>query len=207
MSDKNHKYRHLIKKIVIDNDEKSYNEFYNLYYYVLVRYSNRIINAVDVAEDIVTEFLIRFFKNKETAINILNVESYLFQSIKNESIKYIQRNKFSDFDDRYFSLESLDLNPHQQLVFDELQQLLKNAIDQLPPKMKEVFLLIREEGLSYKEISAQLGISVKTIENHMTRAIAQLRVIIENYYQNKPQDKKIRKQSFLSLALILLVVG
>lgn len=206
--EKNKKYRLLLQKIIKENDQRAFNVFYDHYYKMLVRYSYRIIGKIEVCEDLVTDLMLRFLGNGEKSMNILNLDNYLFHSVKNESLKYIERNKLVRLDSEHTELKSSTVDPHQQFIFDELQSILEEAIATLPDKRKQIFNLIRFEGLKYREVSERLGISVKTVENQMCKAISQLREIVENYYREKyPSQKEINYNASSLMLLLLLVSG
>jgi RNA polymerase sigma-70 factor (family 1) len=179
--DKSIEYRELIKRIVLNNDREAFNTFYDAFYNPLVKFAYSITHRLHVAEDIVSELFLRLLKNKTTFIEILNVESYLFQAVKHDAIKYLQRNRLKT--DHAVSPELHDdENPLQIMIFYELDEILNKAVNDFPEKRRQIFILVKNDGLKYKEVAEKLNISVKTVENQMSHALASLRNIVRKHY-------------------------
>jgi RNA polymerase sigma-70 factor (family 1) len=174
-------YRELIKRIILNNDREAFNTFYDAFYNPLVKFAYSITHRLHVAEDIVSELFLRFLKNKTTFIGILNVESYLFQSVKNDAIKYLQRNRLKTGQDVFTELHD-DENPLQIMIFYELDEILNKAVNDFPEKRKQIFIMVKNDGLKYKEVAEKLNISIKTVENQMSHALASLRIIVRKHY-------------------------
>ena len=79
---------------------------------------------------------------------------------------------------KLYALESLEYSYQSE---KELQEIIQRALDTLPERCREVFIKSRIEGLKYKEISEELGISVNTVENHIVTALKKLRVALKDY--------------------------
>jgi RNA polymerase sigma-70 factor (ECF subfamily) len=141
-------------------------------------------------------------------LKIDNVSAYLFLSCKNQSLTYLKKNKLR-------SINSLELindnssignsNPEEEVITQELQKVINHAIDNLPPRRKLVFQMIKDDGLSYKEVGELLGISTKTVDNQLTSAIAELRKKVSAYlnHQNKKVIMKIA-QIIILMALVIV---
>jgi RNA polymerase sigma-70 factor (family 1) len=179
--DKGVEYRELIKRIILNNDREAFNTFYDAFYNPLVKFAYSITHRSHVAEDIVSELFLRFLKNKTTFIGILNVESYLFQSVKNDAIKYLQRNRLKTGQDVVTELHD-DENPLQIMIFYELDEILNKAVNDFPEKRRQIFIMVKNDGLKYKEVAEKLNISIKTVENQMSHALASLRNIVRKHY-------------------------
>lgn len=112
-----------------------------------------------------------------------NIKSYLFTSVHNRCLNYIRDNK--KFDRENVEIEKLD-NHFDWDASDKLQELeleakIKKAIDSLPEKCREVFMLSRFEDLKYAEIAEKLNISIKTVEAQMGKALKTLRTQLASY--------------------------
>ena len=118
-------------------------------------------------------------QRKSALLEIENLKVYLYVSVKNLSIKYLSRNKpridFSLNDILLEHVADTSQNPEDLMVSKEMFKSIHTAIENLPPKCRLIFKLVREDGLKYKEIAQILNISVKTIDAQM--AIAGKRVI------------------------------
>ncbi|MEA3478602.1 MAG: sigma-70 family RNA polymerase sigma factor, partial [Bacteroidota bacterium] len=112
-----------------------------------------------------------------------SVKSYLSTAIRNRSLNYLRDNK--KFDTGLMDVEGLypdkAAEPSDRLVDKELKEKIDAAINELPEKCREVFLLNRHDHLKYREIADRLGISVKTVETQMSKALQHLRTCLKEY--------------------------
>jgi RNA polymerase sigma-70 factor (family 1) len=154
--------------------EREFSHIYETYWAKLYSVCYFTVNAHEVAQDLVMEIFLAVWKNRETT-EIQNLEHYLVKAAKYKSIKYItseQRNKskFKELLQRQLIQRNHDL-PTDILEAKELNDALVHSIYALPAKTREIFLLNREEGLTYSEIAIKLGLSVKTVEYHISKAL------------------------------------
>lgn len=130
----------------------------------------------NLAQDIVQDAFLNFWKKRKKLEEETNLKSYLFTSTKNKALEHIRRNKmFRSHEDkvRINELMRYDIEDESE-KYVRLEKIHK-AIQTLPEKCQKVFSLSKINGLSYAEISKHLGISVKTVENQMVRALKLLR--------------------------------
>lgn len=129
-----------------------------------------------IAEDIVQETFIKFWENNRSDLPDKEAGYYLTRAVKNNSISYLRKKveHVSLYDNTGSVNELSDEDESEQLNRERIDQ-LETAIQQLPPRCKEVFLLCKMEQKKYREIAIMLNISVKTVENQMTKAVAFLR--------------------------------
>ncbi|MEM1134960.1 MAG: RNA polymerase sigma-70 factor, partial [Bacteroidota bacterium] len=144
------------------------------HYTSLVKRVLFLINDPPVAEDIVQEVLLDFWNRKAWLSITVKIETYLSKAVAFKCIDYLRKHKSvtnvalsNNIDDASDLLGIVDRTA--------LQEQISKAINMLPPQCRTIFLLSRYEELSNKEIAAQLGISVKTVENQMTKALKILR--------------------------------
>ena len=157
--------------------ENAFEFVFKKYYAVLCNYSKHFIKNKDVVEQIVQDVFINIWENKKKFSPKGNLKSYLFRSVKNRTINYLKheavKNKSNeDLKLIYYSTEE---NIEKQFEKEELLKLIDEGINLLPEKCKEVFLLVKFSGLSYKETAEVLSISPKTVENQMGKALKSLR--------------------------------
>lgn len=136
-------------------------------------------NIVD-AEDIVQDVLINFWEKRHKLNIHSSIKSYLFRAVHNKYLDlYRTKKRKSEVIDtiRKNSLQPM-IEEDETTGFSKAQiEALKNAIENLPSKCKEIFMLSKIQGKKYKEISAILGITVKTVENQIGIAFKKLRSI------------------------------
>lgn len=151
------------------------------YYEVLCKTAVRITKESNLAEDIVQEVLYEMFKKKDK-LNIESLIGYLKRSVYNRSLNKIKSNRdFVDSDDISYELTDTTSTSQDMIEYQELESYINSSIDKLPEKCRLVFVLNRFEQLSYKEVAKKLDISVKTVENQMSKALKFLRKELAAY--------------------------
>ncbi len=135
--------------------------------------AENIVGDSDSAHDVVQEVFIKLWNKKEEIQSILNPKAYLFKSVINTSITYLEKNKNKV---RLGELKvASQLTSDSELVTKELEGKINEALNALPAKCKAIFILSRFEGMKNKEIAEHLDISLKTVENQMGIAFKKLR--------------------------------
>ena len=158
-------------------DKAAFEELFRSYFTPLCSFSQKFVNDIDEAKDIVHNVFINLW-NKRDEINMeTSLKSYLFQGVQNRSLNYIRDNKkLVQFDTPQNEAElGKYLESKDHLESTEAERRINHALDDLPDKCKEIFLLNRFDGLKYREIADKLGISIKTVETQMSRALKTLR--------------------------------
>ncbi len=151
-------------------------------YESLARYAFSILKNQEEAEDVVQRLFVKFWEKRNEMESILDHRAYLFRSVYNSSLNQLKRMQRSQAfsGDGEAAVASSDAANHLVLS-DELQSKIDQAVTGLPTKCQEVFRLSRFEDLSYKEISEHLDISIKTVENHMVKALRIMREELSEY--------------------------
>lgn len=155
---------------------------------IYVRYHRRIylfaksyLKLEDDSADIVQEVFIKIWLNRHKLRDDSNLDAFVFTIARNAIISLFRKKasekKFTDLLSQM--AVSSDNSTEAQLDYQFLSQKVDGLIDTLPEKRREVFILSRKRGLSNKEIAQQLGISEKTVEDHITKALSLLRKNLE----------------------------
>lgn len=141
----------------------------------------RIIGDRNLAEDIVQEVFVKLWnKRHDIRLQESNVVPYLKRMVVNKSLDYLKTVKRQPSNrqiDLILLIENYTADSH--INFQELKNIVNEAVDNLPPKCKTIFVLCRFEGMNYKAIATQLDISVKTVENQMNIALKKLHGALE----------------------------
>ena len=160
-------------------DQRVFEELFRTYFMPLMAFSRKILGNEDDAREVVHQVFINLWERREELDLSNPLKSYLFTSVNNRSLNVIRdRKKFS-------SAEVPDVagewDVSAQIESMELEGKIREAIDSLPEKCREIFEMNRFQGLKYSEIATHLGISVKTVENQMTKALRILREQLGKY--------------------------
>lgn len=138
-------------------------------YMPLGMYALRIVEDVEAAEDLVQDAFMKAWLAVEGGADIDRFRNYMYQIVRNECISYLRKQKET------VSLDNVPEADEETVDTSVRDARLWQAIDKLPERCREVFLLSKRDGLSNEEIANELGISIKTVKNQMTKAFARLR--------------------------------
>lgn len=175
---------------LIIGDEETYISLFREYYVSLCAYSRRYVGRKDVAEEIVSDTFLKIWESRASLQINTSVKSYLFQAVCNNSLNYLRKLKKEEILDKYF-LETSSENigfasiseeiDEQSLAMESMNEKIEEAVCLLPVQQQKVFRLKRFEGKKNKEIAEILGISVKTVEMHLSKATLALRQKLKDY--------------------------
>ncbi len=161
--------------------EEAFEKLFKTKFKPLTIFAYKYLKDTDLAKEIVHEAFIKLWENRQAIDSKKNVSAYLYTTVNNLSLNYIRDNK------KFVSTEEVfdwHINPtdfENIVIRNELAQAIVTAIDKLPPKMRKVFIMSRYENMSHKEIAEKLGISTKTVENQINKALKRLRKDLKIY--------------------------
>lgn len=131
------------------------------------------------AEDLAQDTFMRLWQRKELLINVNNLNAYIYQTVKHVLYSDLDRKKGILNTDIESASELLSSGEVEEIVYrHELEDIINKTIDNMPPQRKQVFCMSRRQGLTTEEISHRLGISRRTVETHISIALATLRKVI-----------------------------
>lgn len=153
---------------------------FNYYYSGLVVYADQIIKNTVISEDIVQSVFMKLWETRET-IEIRSFRSYFIQCVKNRSIDHLRSQQVKQrFDSRILEADHLVME-EDLWTKNELDELVERAIENLPPRCREIFWMSRYENLKIAEIAEKLEISNRTVETQISKALKILRVKLVDY--------------------------
>jgi RNA polymerase sigma-70 factor, ECF subfamily len=157
-------------------DEKEFKNLFETYYSPLCHFAAGYLSVHDTAEEIVQQAFINLWNQRVNIDRDKQVKSYLFTALKNRCLNHIRDHK--KFRNYYLDIETeLEIPVAEKDIVSEqeLQKRIADALDKLPGKCREVFELCRFEEMKYQEVADKLGISIKTVEAQMSKAMKILR--------------------------------
>ncbi len=167
----------LVFNMAIHNNEEAYKQVFYLLFNPLFRFSYSMIRSREQAEEVASDVIFRLWQNRINLLQVENIKVYVFTIARNLSLNSIKRNSRT----KLISIEEIRdavnygmPDPEQILINQEKSELLEKAIQSLPTRCNLVFKLIKEEGLTYKEVAEILNISVKTVDAHLVTAMNKL---------------------------------
>ena len=155
---------------------------FRTYYNRLCNYAFTFTKDADASEDLVQDLFIKIWEQRRGLLKEASIRYYLFTAVRNNCITWLRREKQSaTIQLTGYETMAVTMDYREDLADEERDRklLLEQAIAQLPPKCKEIFLLSRFGKLSYKEIATNLDISPKTVENQLGKALKTLRAFLK----------------------------
>jgi len=179
----------LFRRIQCD-DRLALNTLFSLHYQGLCTFANSYLNNIEEAEESVADVFISLWKNRKSLTIKKNFKAYIYTAVRYSAFAFLRKRKpaFEDIDTIPDTKIEDPWGTEQVVHQSELERRVDQAIDTLPFRCRQVFLMSREDGLSYREISKILNISEKTIENHLARALQILRKSLAVYKKDIPQS-------------------
>ncbi len=164
-------------------DKHSFEELFRSFFPSLVLFARKYISDPDTAKEIVHNVFLNLWERRQQLDTGSPLKSYLFTSVHNRCLNYIRDQKKFDRDENLFQrLDSMEFTDGiDRLEEQELEQRIFDALQSLPDKCREIFTMNRFEGLKYAEIAKKSGISVKTVETQMSKALKILREKLIDY--------------------------
>lgn len=153
----------------------AFNTLFREYSGRLYRFAYGYLKSEEESEELVQEVFTRIWENRKGLKSEYSFKSYLFTIAFNIIKKHFRREACISEYFRTRISDDLDLETTREITYDSLYQYINELVDKLPDKRKEIFIKSRFEGLSIKEISDDLKISHKTVENQLTHALKFLR--------------------------------
>ena len=172
-------------KVAYYRDEQSYKHLFLYFHPILYRFSFNILQNKSVSEEIVSDMMLKVWEMGNKLSQIQHLKIFLITSVKNACFTYLSSKKYqqslNESIDNEDIISSNGDNPEQLFIYSEVTQRVNSVIASLPMKCQMVFRLIKEEGLSYKEVSKVLEISQNTIETHMRIALRKIRMDLQHF--------------------------
>ena len=167
-------------------NEKAFSFLVKNYNHRLCVYANSLVNDPEKAQDIVQNVFIKTWERRKTLKNDRSIKGFMYRAVHNEFIdQYRSAQSLKALEKLYMdTLLQLEMEPELEGT-EKIIGLVMDAINNLPPKCKEIFILSKKEGLTNIEIAEYLKISHKTVENQITKAFSILREELGEKYETK----------------------
>jgi len=167
----------LFSAIVKESSQAAYKALFEALFPSLFRFAHCLLHCREQAEEVASDVMIRLWQGRNELSAVENIKVYALVMTRNLSLNLIKKNART----RIISLEDLgpetpqhEPTPEQLMVNAQVRSTLQYAIRNLPARTRLVFRLIKEEGLTYKQASELLNISVRTVDAHLVSAMKKL---------------------------------
>ena len=163
---------------VANEDETAFTQLYLHFGKKLIHFAVSLVRSKEIAEEITEDVFVKLWANRGHIIEIENLTVYLYVAVKNRSLNtlsYKARELMAaPFDYLDTTADEFASDPYDIMITSEMMSNMQLAIDDLPPRCKMIFKLIREDGLKYKEVADILNISISTIDTQMAIAVRKI---------------------------------
>jgi RNA polymerase sigma-70 factor, ECF subfamily len=158
-------------------DEAAFEQVFKTHFKKLHAYACTIIKEDTAAEEVVQQVFFKLWERSKGLSISGSIAAYLYRAVYNESLNYLKHQKVQSQYQQHVThtMKNESYSPGKKFSMKELDEQLSKAMNELPEQCRTVFQLSRFEELRYREIADHLGISVKTVENHMGKALKILR--------------------------------
>ena len=169
--------KRLLAAIALQHDQAAYRELFLLLHNRLKQFARSMLKSTEEAEELVSDVFIRIWQKRETLTAIESPLLYLYTSTKNMALNRLKKNRGMigiSYDDWLVQMDSVYFDPEKLMLTEEMIRQVRKAVNDLPPRCRLIFNLVKEHGLKYREVAELLHLSVKTIEAQMAIALRRL---------------------------------
>lgn len=146
-------------------------------YLPLGMYAMRIVGDADDAEDVVEETFVSVWQSISAGMEVERFEPFMYRSVRNRCVSFLRAKVHEE------NVDDIPEVSEEEIDTSQRDAAIWKAIDELPEKCREIFLMSKRDGYSNAEIAEELGISVKTVKNQMTKAFSRLREALTPHHK------------------------
>jgi RNA polymerase sigma-70 factor (family 1) len=169
-------------ELLAQGREFAFTQLFDHYHSRIYRSALKFLRSQELAEEIVQEVFLKVWQKREELLHVRNFNAYLFTMARNLIFDNIKKIATEAALHREFAYGLVHENSTEKLMLErQYEQLLNAAVEQLPPKQKQIFLLSKTEGLSHEVIAKQLSISRLTVKTHMAKALQSIRHKLQHH--------------------------
>ena len=174
--------RKLLRQMKELDSQTAFRDFYNMTYDRLFRIAYYYVKQEEWSQEIVLDIFLKLWKQRDTLLDVKNIEDYCFILVKNASLNYLEKeSKYATIlSDSLPESQEQSYSPEESLISEELFAIYVKALDRLPERCREIFISIREEKQSYAQVAEELDISIKTVDAQLQKAVTRLKEMISS---------------------------
>ena len=173
----NEKIKRLLSLIALNNDQVAYKELFILLHGRLKQFAYSILKSSEEAEELVSDVFVRIWEKRDQLTAIESPLLYFYTTAKNLALNRLNKQKRiqnQSPEEWLVQLNSIYFDPEQLMMTEEMVRQIRQAVNNLPPRCRLIFKLVKEDGLKYREVAELMQLSIKTIEAQMAIALRRL---------------------------------
>jgi RNA polymerase sigma-70 factor (family 1) len=175
----------LLYSVSTNNDEPSYRRLFDIFFPPLKRFARYFLKSQELAEEIASDVLMTLWEQGDKLMEIDNIRVWLFVITRNKclnTLKHQQARPTLSLESVHVEISFPGKDPEQIFINSEMRKKMEKAVNGLPQRCKLIFKLVKEEGLSYKEVADILHISPKTVDAQLVTALRKITLAIKLDY-------------------------
>jgi RNA polymerase sigma-70 factor (family 1) len=188
--------KQLLTVIALNDDKAAYKELFILLHSRLKQFAYSILKSNEEAEELVSDVFIKVWEKRDQLTRIQSPLLYFYTCTKNLAFTRISKLKKQQslaVEDWLVQMNSIYFDPERLMMTEEMLRQIKQAINDLPPRCRIIFKLVKEDGLKYKEVAELLHLSIKTIEAQMAIALRRLGKCMHLEIRTVPAQLSLKK--------------
>ena len=169
--------KRLLAAIAFANDQAAYKELFMLLHGRLKQFAYSILKSQEEAEELVSDLFVKVWEKRDQLTTIDSPLLYFYATAKNLAFNRLNKQKRQQNirpEEWLVQLNSIYFDPEQLMMTEEMMRQIRQAVNNLPPRCRLIFKLVKEDGLKYKEVAELLQLSIKTIEAQMAIALRRI---------------------------------
>jgi len=173
----NEPIKRLLSAIAFTNDQAAYKELFLLLHGRLKQFAYSILKSQEEAEELVSDLFVKVWEKRDQLTTIDSPLLYFYATAKNLAFNRLNKQKRHQNirpEEWLVQLNSIYFDPEQLMMTEDMMRQIRQAVNNLPPRCRLIFKLVKEDGLKYKEVAELLQLSIKTIEAQMAIALRRI---------------------------------
>lgn len=170
-------------------DQDTLRKLMSLYWEPLVGFAHRTLSGAADPQDTVQTAFVRLWARRSHLEEKGSIKALLYTIVRNACLDELRKGRRREKAQEGARPPTSPRTPYEDVHGAELERVAATAVASLPDRRREVFRLVREEGLSYQEVAETMGLSSQTVANHMSLAMADLRTVLRPHFSPHPADE------------------
>lgn len=164
-------------------NEKAFVKLYDTYKDRIYAYNLKLLKSQNHAEELLQEVFMKVWEKRDTLDTSRSFKSFLFTIARNKCFDFLEKasNDTKLREELFYQSQKFYTASDMKVIEADFERIKKEAYDRLPPKRREIFEMSREHGMTYDEISAELGISPSTVKSQMNKALESMRLFLREH--------------------------
>lgn len=186
----------LQQRVALNRDQAAYKELFLHFFQVLTPFALTLLKSSQIAEEVVNDVLLNIWQLESRLSTVQDLHVYLFRAVKNRAINHLTRNVqmdgLVDFEKGKEFQDSAP-DPLERIQRNELRKHLVKVVLELPPRCGMVYHLVKERGLSYREVANIMSISENTVDRQLNNALHKLIKALQDFLREDINQKKVKE--------------